>query len=242
MSPDDNDFEQIVRSFPPGLIVTACPWDSAETLQSFCYSVKGAAIRCGSNAMLFLWGYSRENWKVQGIEHLRNFIEKHNAEGVRLFLVNSSPMNGSINHEIAELIRHEAVSRNITVIVTAIAQKVAEELLRQDPAHHKTKKSTSQAKLLMLLKNGLYSGSWKGLLLERHRSGDDEWYSATVAIGVEEVWDKVRHYGPLSFTDKCPQPPESRREVRLDRLKPASSHGVGALLRRLIGLRGPPKE
>ncbi len=241
MSPDDNDFEQIVRSLPPGLIFTACPLDSAETLLSFCYSLKGAAIRCGSNAMLFLWGYSRENWKTRGIEHLRNLIEKHNAEGVRLFLVNSTPMNGSINREIADLIRHEAISTNVTVLVTAIAEKLAAELLKQDPSQRKTKKSASKSTQLMSLKNGLHSGSWKGILLERQQS-DDDWYSATAVISADEVWDKVKRYGPLYFTDKCPQAPESRPEVKLDKLTPSSRHGVWSLLRRFIGLREPPQE
>jgi hypothetical protein len=241
MSLDDSDFEQIVRSFPPGLIVTACPLDSAEILLSFCYSLKGAAIRCGSNAMLFLWGYSRENWKTRGIEHLRNFIEKHNAEGVRLFLVNSSPTNGSINEEIAALIRHEAVSRNVTVIVTAIAQNLAVEILKRDPSQKKIKKSASQSMLLMSLKNGLQSGSWKGILLERHQT-DDDWYSATAAIDGDEVWDKVKRYGPLYFTDKCPQPPESWPQIRLYKSTPASRHGVWSLLRRFIGLKQPPPE
>jgi hypothetical protein len=231
MSPDDHDFDTIYRSLPSGLIVIACPWNSVETLESFCLSLKGAAIRCGSNAMLFLWGYSRENSKTVGIQHLRNLIEKHQPQGVRLFLVNSSPMNGSINAEISELIQRAALSNEVTVVVTAIAERVAEELAKKDSLPKKSK--TSQSKLLMSLKTKLHFGSWKGILLERHRR-DDDWYSATAAIGADEVLDEVKRYGPLYFLSECPQPPASVPE-------PADKSGAEAsegrpLWRRLLRL------
>ena len=142
-------------------------------------------------------------------------------------------MNGSINQEIAELIQHEAVSRNVTVVVTAIAQKVAEELLKQDPSYRKTKRPASSSKLLMSLKTKLLSGSWRGILLERG-GPDDDWYSATVAIRAEEVWDKAKHYGPLYLTDDCPQPLESRSEGKPTRIR--------SLLQRLFGSSYPPSH
>src|ERR1022692_3073037 len=52
MSQDDKDFEEIYQSLTPGLVIAACSPESghvAQMLRSFCFSLKGAAIRCGSD-------------------------------------------------------------------------------------------------------------------------------------------------------------------------------------------------
>jgi hypothetical protein len=293
MSPDDHTFEQIYEALPPGLVVVACGGEYFQLLQSFCFSLKRAAIRKGIDAIHFNWNGARENWdSLGGIQHFRDFIEPLHLQGVRLFLIDGTPRSGSPTHRIAELIRspmalgsidqdiaelihQEALSKGVTVVVTALAEVVAAEQVRKaleglDSAMHEKqaglnemrggmaeierqfrladaqaaiaalpkdiaeqirgvrealpgaalkikeieaqiaelgrarkgltrKRSTTQ--LLALLKTNLYSGAWKGILLEQHRV-DDDWYSATVATGLE-----VEGYGPLYFVWECPQPP-----------------------------------
>jgi flagellar biosynthesis chaperone FliJ len=187
---------------------------------------------------------------------------------------------GSIDQDIAELIHQDAVAKNVTVIITAIAEMVATEHIKKvlkdlDSAIHdkqghlealrhgfneierqwrlpnaeaqiaalpkdiaekfrearealpgwalkmqevetqiaelgeaqkRLKRKMSASKLVLFLKTGLISGSWKGILLQQDRF-DDDWYSATAATEVE-----VESYGPLSFLWECPQRPEPRAE------------------------------
>lgn len=119
----DRDFEEIYRSIPVGLTVVACKSDHSETLRSFCYSLKGSAISLGSNAMFFLSGYGNRQWLTKGIQHFRRFVEKHKANGVRLFLIDQS-MNSPayVNRAIAKLIREFSESVGVSVIVTTIAE------------------------------------------------------------------------------------------------------------------------
>ena len=89
-SPDDGLFQEIYRGIPVGLTITATRPDDSDTLRSFCYSLKGAAIRHGSNAMFFIWQYGNRQWLTKGIQHFRGFVEKHKTNGVRLFLIDQS--------------------------------------------------------------------------------------------------------------------------------------------------------
>jgi hypothetical protein len=145
MSPDDSEFEQVYHALPPGLVTVASGGGNFRLLQSFFFSLKGAAIRIGANAMHFNWNGSRENWDVLGgLQYFTDFIDIHQAQGVRLFFVDGSPqsgslqqrcadmirgpmMRGSIEHDIAALIHQHALAKNVTVIVTAIAEVVAAE-------------------------------------------------------------------------------------------------------------------
>ena len=197
MSPDDSEFQQIYESLPPGLVVAACTSKSfgmmmslnEEILTSFCRSLKGAAIRCGSNAMHFWWGYSGKNWKTKGIEHFTSFIEKHNAAGVRLFLINR-PTDYSIDQSIALLIREACLAKNVTGIVTTVAEDAGGGKFNKDVLVSKDRKNIH------------FRVGTAFILLERHRS-DDDWYSATVYIGAGD-----KHYGPLYFVSESPQTPE----------------------------------
>jgi hypothetical protein len=145
MSPDDSEFEKIYRSLPPGLVLVACGGGYFQPLRSFCFSLKGAAIRIGTNAMHFDWNLSRENWDSSGgIQHFRDFIDLHHSQGIRMFIIDGSPASGSrtqrtaellrspmmlrsLDQDIARLIEQEVLAKNVTVVVTAIAEVVAEE-------------------------------------------------------------------------------------------------------------------
>ena len=142
-SPDDREFEQIYQNLPPGLVVVACGGGHFRPLQSFCFSLKGAAIRKGSDAVHYPWDCSHKNWdNLGGVRHFSDFIGQHAVRGVRLFLIDSTPRSGSLTQRAAELIRspmatglldrdvvglihQEALSKNVTVIVTALAEVVA---------------------------------------------------------------------------------------------------------------------
>src|SRR5580658_9523117 len=119
MSSDENQFEELYQSLPSGLIVAACTSIEEEVLTSFCRSLKGAAIRLGSNAMHFWWEYSRPNWKTRGMEHFRVFVDKHSVNGIRLFLVNRS-IGNSIDLDIARQIEEAALAKCVTAIVTTV--------------------------------------------------------------------------------------------------------------------------
>jgi len=148
-SPDDREFEQIYQNLPPGLVVVACGGGPFRPLQSFCFSLKGAAIRKGSDAVHFIWDCSRENWdNLGGVRHFSDFIGQHAVRGVRLFLIDSTPRSGSLTQRTAELVRspiatgpldrdivglihQEALSKGVTVIVTALAEVVAIEQVQK---------------------------------------------------------------------------------------------------------------
>lgn len=87
MSPDDKEFEQIYESLPSGLVVVTCAPKSLIALRSFCFSLKGASIRCGSNAIYFNGGYSVSEWETVGIQRLKDLIQEHSTRGIRMFLV-----------------------------------------------------------------------------------------------------------------------------------------------------------
>jgi len=205
VSPDDSQFEQLYQSLPTGLVVAACTSKSfgmmlslnEEILTSFCRSLKGAAIRRDSNAMHFWWGYSRKNWKTRGIEHFRTFVQKHNANGVRLFLINR-PTDNAIDRHIAGLIQESALAKNVTAIVTTVAEDVHDGKFSENALAVKDRKDVH-----------FRSGGSAFILLERHRASDD-WYSATMSLGTSD-----QHYGPLYFVSECPQPSESLPEAKL---------------------------
>jgi hypothetical protein len=95
MYTDDEDFEEIYQSLTPGLVIVACSAKSLiSMLRSFCYSLKGAAIRCGSDAVIFTG--SRIDWEAVATQ----MIEEHRTRGIRVFLLNrfedTSPANVTV--------------------------------------------------------------------------------------------------------------------------------------------------
>jgi hypothetical protein len=197
MSRDDKEFEEIYQSLAPGLVIVACSPKSLRTLRSFCFSLKGAAIRCDSDAILVSTGGTRINWEAVGAQ-----IVEHGSQGIRVFLINRfedpSPasvivrlnsergldgLDGSIDHNIAETLQQTALANNCTFVVTTVAGK--ERQIRDRRV----------ARLL-----GKEQGVFVAL---EHARMDDDWYSATVTAGENE-----KSYGPLGFVSECPQPPE----------------------------------
>src|SRR5260370_16776509 len=83
MPSDDKEFDEIYRSITPGLVVAACSPKSMITLRSFCFALKGAAIRCGSDVMLHSGGDGAIDWNAVGAQ-----ITEHAARGVRVFAIN----------------------------------------------------------------------------------------------------------------------------------------------------------
>ena len=144
-SPDDGEFEQIYQSLPAGLVIVACGGGYFRPLQSFCFSLKAAAIRKGNDAVHVNWDCSRANWDSSGgIQCFSDCVEVHRSRGVRLFFIDASPQSGSLTQRTAELVRspmargsvdpaiadvihQEALARNVAVIVTALAEVVATE-------------------------------------------------------------------------------------------------------------------
>jgi hypothetical protein len=168
--------------------------------------------------MFFLCGYSKRQWETKGIEHFRRFVEKHRANGVRLFLIDQP--TGCVDKEVSGLIREFAETARVSVIVTAIA----------DP------KEEGDEKRLAVLEEGktiVFSGTRSAIALRGrattriaggeplHLQAPDgrrlllrvthqyselerDFYSAITCFG-----GRVEEYGPLYFLEKCPQPPGS---------------------------------
>ena len=148
-SPDDRDFEAIYQALPAGIVLVACGGGYFRPLQSFCFSLKGAAIRLGTDAAYFDWNGSREKWdEMGGIQYFKEFIRQYATHGVRVFLNDASPQTGpadlrlaellrspmmrnSMEQDIADSIQQAALAENVTVIVTAIAEIVAQEQINQ---------------------------------------------------------------------------------------------------------------
>jgi hypothetical protein len=151
-------------------------------LGSFARSLKAAAIRADSTVMNFWWGYSRKNWKIKGIQHLRNFIEKHTTNGVCLFLINN-PEKDSIDREVARLIHQAALEKSATIVLTAFAETVSKRV----PKGHSL--------VTRVHKELHFPPSAASILVEEHRVRDAHWYSAIVLIGTEAT----KRYGPLYF-------------------------------------------
>ena len=160
MCPDHHDFDELYHGLPLGLVIAACPSiKSFDTLQSFCDSLKAAAIRDGSTAMNFWWAYARKNWKNRGIEHLRSFIGKYSNQGVRLFLIKNP--NRSIDPDIAGFIQQAALEASVTIVVTTLADAEPEQ-----PPDDKS--------LVSLIRKDLhFHPSAASILLQKDRATDD---------------------------------------------------------------------
>ena len=201
MSQDDKDFEEIYQSFTPGLVIAACSAESGHTaqmLRSFCFSLKGAAIRCGSDVMLYTGGDGAIDWADVGVQ-----IQEHGARGIRVFVINRfddpsaaslitrmqanrplDRLDGSIDHDIAGNLQEGAIGSKCTIIVTTIAGD--EDQIRDRRV----------ARIL---------GKEQGVFIALDTVVLDPWYSAMVTTGATE-----RRYSPLDFVSECPQPPKAQ--------------------------------
>lgn len=245
MSQDDKDFEEIYQSLTPGLVIAACSPESghvAQMLRSFCFSLKGAAIRCGSDVMLYTGGDGAVDWadvgvQIQGLVIAACSAEsgEHGARGIRVFVINRfddpsaagiilpvkanlswDRLDGSIHHDIAEHLQQGAIGSKCTIIVTMIANDEGQIRDRR------------VARLL---------DKEQGVFIALDTDIEDPWYSATVTTGASE-----KRYGPLYFVSECPQPSEPPRqpESEADTDKPplqAPAQRRPSWLRRLFGGR-----
>jgi len=217
-SPDDRDFEKIYWNIPVGVTVVAAKLDHSETLRSFCYSLKGAAIRLGSNAMFFFWHYSKRNWPDRGVRHLRNFVEKHKGNGVRLFLMDESAQAPSyVDREVAQLIREIVEPAGVSVILAVTASSPAEGDERPVAVLQGGTIECMPPSAIALHGHSITrdlggefaagTASGQGLIVRvTHLTTElvrDAYFATTCFRG------QVEEYGPLSFLEKCPQPPDS---------------------------------
>ena len=201
MAPDDGCFDGVFQSLRPGVVLVACSPKSLQTLRSFCFSLKGAALRSGSDATL-IHCETPISWESVGIQ-----IAKHGALGIRVFLLNRfedptpasiiarlkcepglDGLDGSIQAKLAGMLQEMAVGNGITLVVTTIAQEEGQLIARRT------------ARML---------GNEQGVFiaLEQPRIGDD-WYSATVTTGENE-----QRYGPLYFVTECPEKIPARQQA-----------------------------
>ena len=204
MSRDDKDFEEIYQSLTPGLVIASCSAESGHTaqmLRSFCFSLKGAAIRCGSDVMLYTGGDGAVDWADVGVQ-----IQEHGARGIRVFVINRfddpsaagiilpvkanlswDRLDGSIDHDIAGILQEGAIGSKCTIIVTTIAGD--EDQIRDRRV----------ARIL---------GKEQGVFIALDTGVLDPWYSAMVTTGATE-----RRYSPLYFVSECPQRNSRRRHI-----------------------------
>jgi hypothetical protein len=223
MFTDDKDFEEIYQSLTPGLVIVACSAKSLiSMLRSFCYSLKGAAIRCGSDAVIFT--DSPIDWEAVGTQ----MIEEHRTRGIQVFLINrfedTSPANvtvrlshfrgfdtlhGSIDPDYAKLIQQSALAWNVTILVTTIAGKESQIQDRR-----------------IARWQGKEQGVFIGLV---HNRLSDDWYSATVTTGATE-----KSYD-VDFVSQCPQPPKPQPQPESVLAADIPAKPRPSWLRRLLG-------
>jgi hypothetical protein len=212
MSRDDKDFEEIYQSLTPGLVIASCSAESGHTaqmLRSFCFSLKGAAIRCGSDVMLYTSGDGPIDWADVGVQIQGLVIAcsaesgEHGARGIRVFVIHRfddpsaagiilpvkanlswDRLDGSIDHDIAGILQEGAIGSKCTIIVTTIAGD--EDQIRDRRV----------ARIL---------GKEQGVFIALDTGVLDPWYSAMVTTGATE-----RRYSPLCFVSECPQPPKAQ--------------------------------
>ncbi len=122
MNSDLGCFDEIYENIPIGVTIMAAKLDQFETLRPFCYSLKGAAIRCEGDAMFFYWQYSKRNWLEKGIQHFCSFTEDHTSRGTKPFLLDQR--GGSIDRDVVGLLCDPAECAQIRVLVIAVARRI----------------------------------------------------------------------------------------------------------------------
>lgn len=196
MFSDDKDFEEIYRALTPGLVVVACTSKSLVALRSFFLSLKAAAIRYGSDVMLYRdlgtpldWDAIGEQLKEQcalGVRvHVLDRFEDGSAPGLVARLHNEPGFDigdGSINPTTAGILHQGFVESKITLMVTTLAGKEGQ---------------IRDRRLARL--TGREQGVFIAVEHERIR---DDFYSVRVTSGATE-----KNYG-VDFVSECPRAPK----------------------------------
>jgi hypothetical protein len=165
-------------------------------LRSFFFSLKGAAIRCGADVMLYRDLGTPIDWDIVGVQlteqcargvrvHVLNRFEDNSTAGVVARLHNEPGFDvgdGSINPAPAAILHHGFVESKITLMVTTLAVKEGQILSRR------------LARL---------TGREQGVLIAvEHNRIRDNFYSIWVTIGATE-----KTYG-VDFVSECPEAPK----------------------------------
>jgi hypothetical protein len=204
MFSDDKDFEEIYQALTPGLVVVACTPKSLVALRSFCFSLKGAGIRCGSDVMLYRDLGTPLDWDAMGVQlkeqcargvrvHVINRFEDNSAAGLVARMRNEPGFDvgdGSINPTTAGILHLGFVESKITLLVTTLAVKEGQIVDRR------------LARL---------TGREQGLFIAvEHDRIRDNVYSVWVTSGASE-----KTYG-VDFVSECPQAPASQTSAAHD--------------------------
>jgi len=199
----DKYFDEIYQSLPTGLVIAACGPKSLVALRSFCFSLKGAAIRSGKDALLYKDLPMPIDWNAVGAQ-----MNESGGRGVRLFIVNrfednstagliarlkSEPgfdrLDGSINPARADLLQEGFQGSGLTLVLTTVAEKESQILDRR-----------------IARKMGEEQGVFVGV---EHARISDDFYSVWVTMGATE-----KHYA-VDFVSQCPEVPQAQPRHQL---------------------------
>ena len=200
MFSDDKDFEEIYLALTPGLVVVACTPKSLVALRSFFFSLKGAAIRCGSDVMLYRDLATPLDWEAVGEQlkeqcargvrvHVVNRFEDKSTAGLVARLHNEPGFDvgdGSINPITAGILHQGFVESKITLLVTTLAVKEGQIVDRRIARFH-----------------GREQGVFISIEQERIR---DDFYAIRMTTGAIEKGYAV------DFVAECHQLPQPRME------------------------------
>jgi len=224
----DKYFDEIYQSLPTGLVIAACGPKSLVALRSFCFSLKGAAIRSGSDAMLYRDLPIPIDWNAVSTQ-----MEEACTRGVRLIIVNrfednstaglvarlhNEPgfdlLNGSINPVNAGILQEGFSDSKLTLIVTTLAEK----------------ESQIRARRIARM-----TGREEGVFIAvEHDRFSDDFYSIWVTSGATE-----KNYA-ADFVSECPEVPRVQPQPQppVAPTQPIAEAPVkprASWLRRLIG-------
>ncbi len=224
----DKYFDDIYQSLPTSLVIAACAPKSLVALRSFCFSLKGAAIRSGSDAMLYRDLPIPVDWNAVSAQ-----MEESCSRGVRLFIVNrfednstaglvarlhNEPgfdlLDGSINPANASILQEGFRDAKLTLVVTTVAEK----------------ESQIRARRIARM-----TGREEGVFVAvEHDRFTDDFYTIWVTIGATEKIYAV------DFVSECPadakgQPRPGSHVEPPKATAPATPRPQSSWLRRLLG-------
>lgn len=199
----DKYIDEIYHSLPTGLVIAACGPKSLAALRSFCFSLKGAAIRSGADALLYKDLPMPIDWNAVGAQ-----MNESGGRGVRLFIVNrfednstagliarlkSEPgfdrLDGSINPARADLLQEGFQGSGLTLVLTTVAEKESQIRDRRI------------ARMM---------GNEQGVFIAvEHDRFTDDFYSIWVTTGATE-----KNYA-ADFVSECPETPKVQPRPQL---------------------------
>jgi len=181
ISTDDKQFEEIYRSllFKRGLVIVAFTAKSLRAQHAFFLSLKEAAIRCGSDVLLFSGGIPLD------MDAVAIQIQESGARLVHMFVMDrfeAMPISnlvarlsnergfdmfdGSIHPSIAQILQQSILGSNFTMLVPTIATKEGQIRARRVAR---------------------FTGREQGVFIAiEHAKFLDDWYSVTVTTGADE--------------------------------------------------------